>query len=320
MDLIYATDEKVDIGVMQDFTFDLAFGSDENDFELTTNINNHVCKSGYFIYIENTEYGGTVDKVKVQTESNTLIYKGRTWHGILASKVLEPDSGEDYLICSGEANTVLGMLIERMNLSELFKADSSDSELMISSYKMNRYIDGYEGIRKMLSSVHAKLKIHFQDGFAVLSAEVLVDYSKDEEFDSSQINFNAEKNYKPVNHMICLGQGELKERMVMHLFADIQGNISYVQSIFGMDEITGTYENVNVESIEELEKGGRDALKESWNSDSLEINIESTQNYDIGDIVGAREHITNIFVARPIAKKIVTIKGDIVTTSYKVGK
>lgn len=38
MDLIYATDEKIDIGIMQDFTFDLAFGSDENDFELTNNI------------------------------------------------------------------------------------------------------------------------------------------------------------------------------------------------------------------------------------------------------------------------------------------
>lgn len=320
MDLIYTTDEKVDLGVMQDFTLDLAFGSDENDFELTTSINNHVCKSGYFIYIENTEYGGIIDKIKVQTDSDTLIYKGRTWHGILASKILEPDAGDDYLVCSGEANEVMGMLVERMNLSELFKADINDSELVINNYKMNRYIDGYEGIRKMLSSINAKLKINFQEGFVVLSAETSTDYSQDEEFDSSQINFNVEKDYKPVNHMICLGQGELKERMVIHLFADIQGNISYVQSIFGMDEITETYENVNVESLEELEKGGRDALKESWNGDSLEINIESAQNYDIGDIVGAKEHVTNIFVARPIAKKIVTIKGDIVTTSYKVGK
>ena len=78
MDLIYATDEKIDIGVMQDFTFDLAFGSDENDFELTTDINNHVCRAGYFIYIENTEYGGIINRIKVQTDSNTLIYKGRT--------------------------------------------------------------------------------------------------------------------------------------------------------------------------------------------------------------------------------------------------
>lgn len=320
MDLIFATDEKIDIGVMQDFTFDLAFGSDENDFELTTDIGNHVCRAGYFIYIENTEYGGIINRIKVQTDSNTLIYKGRTWHGILASKILEPDAGDNYLVCSGEANEVMGMLIERMNLSELFRANVSDSGLTISNYKMNRYVDGYEGIRKMLSSVNAKLKIYFREGFVTLSAETLVDYSQDEEFDSSQVNFSVEKDYKPVNHMICLGQGELKERTVIHLFADIQGDVSYDQSIFGMDEVTGLYENVNAESIEELEKGGMDALKESWNSDSLEINIESAQSYDVGDIVGAREHITNIFVARPIVKKIVTIKGDIVTTSYKVGK
>lgn len=319
MDLIYATNEKIDLGVMHDFTFDLAFGSDENDFELTTNTNNHVCRSGYFLYIENTEYGGIIDKIKVQTESNTLVYKGRTWHGILASKILEPDAGEDYLICNGEANEVLGTLINRMNLSSMFKVSPDDSELIIKNYKMNRYINGYEGIMKMLSTVNGKLKINFQESFAVLSAEALVDYSKDNEFDSSQLNFSIEKNYKPVNHMICLGQGDLKERTVIHLYADAQGNISYVQSIFGMDEIMATYENVNSESDEELEKGGRDALKESWNSDSLEVDIDSARNYDIGDIVGAREYITDIFVAKPIIKKIVTIKDGIVTISHKVG-
>lgn len=320
MDLIYATDEKIDIGVMQNFTFDLAFGNDENDFELKTTTNNHVCKAGYFLYIENTEYGGIIDRIKVQTDSNTLIYKGRTWHGILATKVFEPDAGNDYLICNGEANEVLNALIQRIGLSELFKASPDDSELNIKNYKMNRYINGYEGIQKMLSSVNGKLKINFQNGFAVLSALPIVDYSKDEEFDSSQLNFNVEKNYKPVNHVICLGQGELKDRTVIHLYADVQGNISYEQSIFGMDEITETYENVNAESDEELEKGGRSTLKESWNSDSLQIDIDSTQNYDIGDIVGASEHITNIFVARPITKKIVTIKNDIVTISHKAGE
>lgn len=319
MDLIYATDEKVDIGVIQDCTFDLAFGSDENNFELTTNINNHVCRSGYFLYIENTEYGGVIDKIKVQTDSDTLIYKGRTWHGILASKILEPDAGEDYLVCDGEANEVLGMLIDRMRLSGMFQVSPIDSELMIRNYKMNRYINGYEGIKKMLSTVNCKLKINFQDGYAVLSAEPFIDYSKDDEFDSSQISFSIEKNHRPVNHMICLGQGELKERTVIHLYTDDQGNISYVQSIFGMDEITATYENVNVESDEELENGGRAALKESWNSDRLEIDIDSTRNYDVGDIVGAREYTTDIFVAKPIIKKIVTIKNDIVNISHKVG-
>ncbi len=319
MDLIYATDEKIDMGVMHNFTLDLAFGSDENDFELTTNTSNHVCKSGYFLYIENTEYGGVIDKIKVQTDSNVLTYKGRTWHGILASKILEPDAGEDYLICSGEAHAVMGTLIDRMNLSGLFKVSPEDSELTIKNYKMNRYINGYEGIMKMLAAVNGKLKINFQENFALLSAGPLIDYSQDDEFDSSQLNFNIEKNYKPINHMICLGRGELKERTIIHLYVDTQGNISYVQSIFGMDEITATYENVNCESDEELEKGGRDALKESWTSDSLTMDIDSAKNYDIGDIVGAREYITDISVVKRIAKKIVTIKDDIVNISYKVG-
>ncbi len=319
MDLIYADDKKIDIGVMKDFTFDLAFGSDENDFELKTTTSNHVCRSGYFLYIENTEYGGIIDRIKVQTDSDTLIYKGRTWHGILASKIFEPDAGNDHLVCSGEANELIGALILRVGLSDIFKASHDDSGLKVKNYTMNRYINGYEGIRKMLSSANGKLKIDFQNGGVVLSAVPLIDYSKDEEFDSSQINFNVEKNYRPVNHMICLGQGELKERTVIHLYADAQGDISYVQSIFGLDEITETYENVNSESAEELEKGGRSALRESWGSDKLEIDIDSIRSYDIGDIVGARENITGIFIARPITKKIVTIKNDAVTVSHKVG-
>lgn len=320
MDLIYATDEKEDVGVMQNFTFDLAFGVDENNFELTVNTNNHVCKDGYILYIEGTEYGGIIDKIRVATASNQLVYGGRTWHGILESKIIEPDSGEDYLVCNGEANAMLASLIIRMGLSDLFKASSESSGLIINSYKMNRYVSGYLGIRKMLGTVNGKLKINFQDGFVILSAEPLVDYSQDDEFDSSQIDFDVTKNYRPTNHMICLGKGDLAERQVIHLYADKSGNISHTQSQFGMDEVTDVYENVNAESDEELENGGVEALKEAWNTDELQVDFDSTRSYDIDDIVGARENTTGIFIARPIAKKIVTIKDDVVTISHKVGE
>lgn len=320
MDMIYATDQKEDIGVMKNFTFDLAFGVDENNFELTVNTNNHVCREGYILYIENTEYGGIVDNIRVATASNQLIYGGRTWHGILESKVIEPDQGEDYLVCNGEANQVLGLLINRMGLSDLFKASSESSGLTVNAYKMNRYVKGYLGIRNMLETVNGKLKIDFQEGFVILSAAPLVDYSQDDEFDSSQIDFDVKKNYRHTNHMICLGKGDLAERQVIHLYADTAGNISHVQSQFGMDEVTDVYENVNAESDEELENGGIKALKEAWNTDELQVNFDSTRSYDIGDIVGARENTTGIFVARPIAKKIVTIRDDVVVISHKVGE
>ena len=74
------------------------------------------------------------------------------------------------------------------------------------------------------------------------------------------------------------------------------------------------------ESAEELEQGGIDFIKASWNTDALQLNLASAQAYDIGDVVGAREVTTGIFLARPIVKKIVKIENDLVTVSHNVGE
>ena len=59
----------------------------------------------------------------------------------------------------------------------------------------------------------------------LLSVSPLYDYSADEEWDASQLDFAIEKNYHPVNHLICLGSGDLKDRHVIHLFTDENGGI-----------------------------------------------------------------------------------------------
>lgn len=312
--------QKEDIGTLLDYTFDLAYGYDENDFNLTVNTNNHVCEAGYIVYIEGTEYGGVIDRIRVNTKTDELVYIGRTWHGILETKIFQPDDGEDYLICNGEANSVIASLITRVGLGDLFRASSDISEVVINNYSMNRYIKGYSGLKKMLASFNGKLKVNFQEGFVVLSAEPLIDYSQDDEFDSSQIDFDIEKNYKCTNHVICLGKGDLAERQVIHLYADEDGNISHTQTQFGLNEVCDTYENSNSESIEELEQGGTDLLKESWNTDSLQVDFDGAKNYDIGDIVGARENTTSIVMAKPIIKKIISINKEIITIQHKVGE
>ena len=321
MDLIYMDDKKRDIGVMKNFTLDLAFGEDENNFKLSTVMENNVCESGFYIYAEGTDYGGIIDQIKVNTSSNSLKYIGRTWHGILGSKILQPDDGQDYLILSGDANQVLAELIQRMNLGDLFVAPDAPSGLTVRNYKMNRYIDGYKGIVKMLQSVNGKLNITFRQGYATLTAKPLVDYSKNEEFDSSQISFEIKKNFKPTNHVICLGAGDLAERTVIHLYADKDGNISHTKSFFGMDEVCEVYDCSNAESNEELENGGREVIEKSWNSDSVKINFTNSSSvYDIGDIVGAKENVTGISIVQKIIKKIVTLKNERATISYKVGE
>lgn len=320
MDLIYMNAYREDVGVVQDYKLDLAYGYDENDFELVVSMKNHICRAGFILYIEGTEYGGIIRKIRVKTEEKEIHYIGDTWHGILNQKILEPDAGQDYLICNGEANSILDMLVRRTGLSDLFCADKDDSGITIKNYKMNRYVSLYNGICKMLDAVDAKLKIQFQNRLVVLSVEKKVDFSQDDEFDSSQIDFDVEKNYQPINHVICLGRGELAEREVIHLYADVKGNISHTQTQFGLSELAVTYDNTNCESAEELEKGGKELLTELWNQDSLQVNFDSDRNYDIGDIVGARETVTGIFVACEVVKKIVTIQNGIVTIAHKVGE
>ena len=321
MDLIYMDAAKKDVGVMKDYTFDLAFGTDENNFECQIIRENHCCETGYYLYYEGAEYGGIIDGIAVNTDRDVVTYYGRTWHGIMDTKVIEPDAGEDYLTLEGEANGMLGMLISRIGLSELFVASTNDSGINVSGYKMNRYITGYQGIRKMLKESSAKLLVSFKNGMVELSAVPLMDYSMDEQFDTDQINFSIKKNGHPVNHVICLGKGDLAEREVIHVYADSKGSLSHMQSLTGISEVAAVYDNANAESSEELEQGGIDLLSESWNSDEIAFDFDSNEEtFDVGDIVGAKEHVTGMEVKAEITKKIVTISNNSTTISYKVGE
>ena len=265
MDLIYTDSNRKDIGVMQSYTLDVAYGDDENDFECIIDRSNHCCESGYFLYAEGEEYGGIIDNIEVNTESEEIKYSGRTWQGILENKTICPDAGQDYVILNGEANTVLQDLIERMDLTSLFRVVSDDSGIEIVDYQMERYCYGYSGIRKMLKEFDAKLMIKWHGGMVVISAVPRVDYSQDDEFDTSQVDFVIKKHYRPVNHLVCLGQGDLSERAVVHLFTDENGGIQPYTNVdtpvedsdyildqsqkvmFGADEVVEVYDCSNSE-------------------------------------------------------------------------
>lgn len=225
MDLIYADAHRVDQGVMDAYELDMAYGSDENNFTCTIDRASHCCAEGFFLYVEGEEYGGIVDKVKVNTEKDEIMYSGRTWHGILEKKIICPEDGQDYAVFDGEANKVLQTIIDRIDLGDLFEASSEDTGIQIQAFQMDRYIDAYTGICKMLKDADAKLNIIWKNKKVVLSAQLRQDYSQDEEFNTAQVDFTIEKNYRPVNHIICLGQGDLKNRAVIHLFCDENGGI-----------------------------------------------------------------------------------------------
>lgn len=322
MDLIYTDANRVDLGVIPAYAFDLSFGASENDFAITVGKGEVAIEPLSLAYIEGTEYGGMVDGMKTSTRGETVTYTGRTWHGILNSKVLSPDMRETHLIVSGDANTVLAMLLSRMGLSELFDAVETDSGLNISEYQFARFCKGYDGIRAMLAKNGAKLKIEWnaETKRVRLSAVPVVDYSESP-VDGDMATLSIERHEAKVNHLICLGRGELAERDVIHLYAWPGDTVSYTQYYTGVDEIVDIYENTAVESIDELEEGGIARLFELRNSDKAQMDLVETDSplYDIGDIVGATDIETGISISAPVTQKIVKIENGAIRTEYKTG-
>lgn len=318
MDLIYTDTNRIDKGVLTAYAFDLSFGADENDFEITLGANEPALSDGSFAYIEGTEYGGIIDGIKVSTNNNTVTYKGRTWHGLLDSKVIEPDTGKSHLIVSGDANEILAMLVDRLGLTGLFVAAEESSGINISEYRFERYCKGYDGIWDMLADNGAKLNIAWVNRAVRLSAVPVVDYTDAPE-DSDTASLNVEKYSKKVNHLICLGKGDLEKREVIHLYADQFGNIGDEQYYFGLDEISETYSNAN---SEDLRQDGISKFKSLRNTDKAEFSPTEadSSSYDIGDIVGASEIRTGISVTAVVTQKIIKIKNGVIRTEYKIGE
>lgn len=322
MDLIYTDANRVDLGVIPAYAFDLSFGASENDFAITVGKGETEIVPFSLAYIEGTEYGGMVDGMKTSTRSETVTYTGRTWHGILNSKVIQPNTGESHLVLSGDANQVLSMLLSRLGLYDLFSVPATFSGVNIPGYQFPRFCRAYDGVRAMLSKHGAKLKVEWnaETKKVRLSAVPLVDYSTDP-VDGDTATLSVERHEAKVNHLICLGRGELSEREVLHLYADQNGNIGETQFYTGVDEVVDIYENTAVASVEELRSGGVARFEELRNTDKAEMDLMETKTplYDIGDIVGATDIVSNISISAPVTQKIVKIENGAIRTEYKTG-
>lgn len=81
--------------VITDGIFDLAYGADENDFKLTVDQKIPDLVGGSLLYIAGTEYGGVVDKFGYSDSQGTVFYEGRSWSGVLDSKIILPNEVQE---------------------------------------------------------------------------------------------------------------------------------------------------------------------------------------------------------------------------------
>lgn len=315
MVLVVHDPELGDVRELSDFSLDLAFGSDENAFELECDAA-YAPEEGQFVFIDGTEYGGVVDEASYEAgrdASGTVTCRGRTWHGILAGKRLLPDDGSARLSVDGKAGEVLASLIGRMGLSDLFSAASDGTEV---SYIFDRFCDGYSGLRALAKANGRKVSMRRKGGKVEISLPPAVDYAN--KVDSDLLDFTLTSVYRCVNHLVCAGTGELEERAVVHFYADAAGEVSHTQTLFGVDEIAALYDYSNADE-EKLEEEGRKKLQEYQTQGSVEVAAHDDIDVDVGDVISARDNAHGRTVTATVAKKIVKVSRGVATYSYEVG-
>lgn len=317
-ELIVTDASHVDQASLEDFTLDAAWGADENDFELTVD---RLIDAGSYVYFDGGECGGVVDSLKdsLKDGRSTLTYGGRTWHGMLANKILEPDKGKDYLTVSGTASTVIGSLISRVGLDSVFDAvvpPDGSGDPTIKQYQFDRYVDAYTGLRKMCAANGLKLRLAYASGRVNIWAEPVAHYG--DSIDSDLIDFDATRTWRKPNHMIGLGKGELRNRIVSHWYADSKGNVTQTQTFKGLDEIAQVYDYSSAEA-DELAKNTKKKLQDLQSEGEVKVTVHEDSGivFDVGDTVTARDNLTGITVNASITKKIVKVSGGVMSVDYE---
>lgn len=327
MEFIIADPKGMELGNIPSHAtidLDLSYGADNkdgvNDCELT--VEDDSISYGYYIFCPGTEYGGRVLDLKRNTSNRSKVWYFDTWRRMLGQSIIEPPVGEAYLNVSGDANAVLrGVFFGRFG--DFFKVPDKLSGIKVSG-QFDRYTTLLDGVTKLLKAHGAKIKISAIQGgpnevFSVqVEAVPIVDYSEEIEYSQdNRVNLTLRDNRRGINHLICLGSGELTERVVRHLYVQEDGSIGNTQYYFGIDERVATHDYPNAEDENELLESGKEKLESLKNYKKLDMSVDDL-DLDIGDIVGGRDRETGLYLAKPIVNKVLKIKKGKETITYKV--
>lgn len=312
MELIYVRTDENGVqtsGYLSNFESAFQVSTDldyvTNNFEITTELPQ--TKDGLlwaeneiscFVYVEGTEYGGEILGSEIDIAENTIKYTGRTWRGCLAQWIIEPPAGQDYRIVSGN----LAEILRTLPMGDWITV--ADTSYSTSSYQFDRYVTTFEGASNLLTDTQSNLRMAFSfesDGYggeAVLNIieardrrneiEVSQDYN-----DSIQLTIVRDSNTP--RHLICLGSGELRDREVVHLYADEDWNVSTtpIQGAYPVE----TYENSSSDGLEAA--GRKHFLELIHNHEQIEVNINDL-DIQLSDIIGGKDVLTNETVSAEI--------------------
>lgn len=317
------TGEEIDY-IGEDGSVDMDLG-DTNDFEIRLSQGMWTKEKYWYdnrIFIPETEYGGIISDLEVVTSSGEIVLRGKTWRGMLSYKIVEPPSGQNHLVISGDLNDLLRTLIGT-RFDSLFVVPDILTGISVSNWQVDRYVTIYDAIIKLLDTHGYRLQISYVEpedlryGYVVLQAVPVKDYSEYLEYSrEGKVTFDIRDYRGGVNHLVCVGEGQNEDRAVLHLYVQKDGSIGKKQQYYGLEETASLY-NYSSADLDRLEEGGIKRLKELQNYKSIKVDVDDV-DLEIGDIVGGYEEITGTRLQKPVTGKIIKVDKGKATIEYKV--
>lgn len=271
------------------------------------------------IYIPGTEFGGIFEYLYEKTGSSVVTKKGHTWRGLLEQAIIVPDAGNDYKIVSGDANSVLKSLLSSV-LGGFFYVPDDSSGITVTSYQFPLYCTVLEGIMGMLDTVGARLSIHAEKVSAGTPIRVTVEAVEKRSIsgtlsEDSPVPLSYTDNGMGINHLICMGSGQLQNRLRVDLYVNGAGQITTTRFYTGFQERTALYDYSSASDQATLTIYGKRRLKEIMSGRSLQLESADYER-EVGDLVSG--FVNSVSLTVPVERKVVSTTGGIIRTTYRL--
>ena len=290
----------------------------KNDWELTMPAGawkKCPVETGHYIYIDGSEWGGPVERVRHISSEGQIKVSGTCWRGLLDRRVISPAPGNThYILEETEANGAIARLMDGWR-DDLFAVSGEDSGLLCSGSL--RYDPLLKYFDDMLGEAGGRLSAVFSGGKVLLSAVLSRDMSDEVEL-SQEYNarLKTDSSARVCNHIIALGRGEMLDRQVVELWLLPDGTVSSDPPEEDFPVSTLLYDYSAVESPEELKRSARSALLSHAGRNTMEISMTDRVGLELTDTAAVRDTLTGMTALLRVTGQELTINSSGLTLTH----
>ena len=323
---VWSNASYVEQGATEDFYLDLEVkalsvnddAADSNTFSVQLPEDVRINSESAF-FVDGTPWGGIVQRrVSDTAVEGVLQWEGRTWQGVWADRIVEPAAGQDYYTSTGTDTACVTALITKLGLGTLFQVGTGTGASV--NYQHPRYKNGWTCLLKMLASIGEKpeFRISRTGGTVKVLVDCVAASTLDELADGELADVEMTAEFRPYNHIIGLGKGELSQRDVVHYYADSSGNVSSTKSITGMGERVTVYDSPSSEHAD-LVDGAMERLAELQGQGEVNVTLDEEADVTLGDYVNAYDQRIDASVTAMVSSCVVKIEDGITTCAWSAG-